>query len=125
MFAATARDLKWTVPNLIRLVRTVRANKNYKIYYIIEAPYYDKFAFNFFFQNMFFQPVCELPGNEKILSFITLSAQPFRECAIKNTRSWKILAIIRRQKRQNEVIARDTPALHNTCESKTTESLPS
>lgn len=65
MFAATARDLKWTVPNLIRLVRTVRANKNYKIYYIIEAPYYDKFAFNFFFRICFFSLSVNFPEMKK------------------------------------------------------------
>lgn len=53
MFAAVATDLKWTVPNLIRLIRTVRVDKKYKIYYIIKAPYYDEFAFNFIFPDMF------------------------------------------------------------------------
>lgn len=53
MFAAVATDLKWTVPNLIRLIRTARVDKKYKIYYIIKAPYYDEFAFNFIFPDMF------------------------------------------------------------------------
>lgn len=64
MFAAA--DLKWTVPDLIRLIRTVRANKKYKIYYIIKAPYYDKFAFNvFFFRMSFFSLSVNFPEMKK------------------------------------------------------------
>lgn len=38
LLAAIATDLKWTSRHLKRLIRTVRVDKKYKIYYIIKSP---------------------------------------------------------------------------------------